>query len=152
MSQHELILLSPYRLPTHHSLYLADEDVAAFLNGLAALWHPAALRGAAGPPRVASPYEHEQPHPNCVYATPDHPPLLLPDDWNARVQAAGAVAFKSHNGRDATLGNLKDCAPLPPNGWRRRPAPRPRSRPRGAVPWDRLRPRHDGSALRGDVA
>ena len=83
MSQHELFLLSPYRLPTHHTLYLADDDVAAFLNGLAALWHPAALRDAVGPPRVASPYDHEQPRPNCIYATPDHPPLLLPDDWLA---------------------------------------------------------------------
>ena len=70
MSNHELILLSPYRLPTHHSLYLADEDVAAFLNGLAVLWHPAALRDAVGPPRVASPYDHETPQPNCIYATP----------------------------------------------------------------------------------
>ncbi len=58
MSNHELILLSPYRLPTHHSLYLADEDVAAFLNGLAVLWHPAALHDAVGPPRVASAYDH----------------------------------------------------------------------------------------------
>ena len=109
MSQHELILLSPYRLPTHHTLYLADDDVAAFLNGLAALWHPAALRGAAGPPRVASPYDHEQPRPNCVYAAPEHPPLLLPDDWTARVKAAGSVAFKAYPDRDVTLGNLKDA-------------------------------------------
>ncbi len=108
MNNHELILLSPYRLPTHHSLHLADEDVASFLNGLAALWHPAALRGAAGPPRVASPYDHEQPHADCIYAAPDHPPLLLPDDWLARVKAAGAVAFKAYPGRDVTLGNLKD--------------------------------------------
>jgi hypothetical protein len=109
MSNHELILLSPYRLPTHHSLYLADEDVAAFLNGLAALWHPAALRGAVGPPRIASPYDHEQPQPNCVYATPEHPPLLLPDDWGHRVKEAGSITFKAFAGRDATLDNLKDA-------------------------------------------
>jgi hypothetical protein len=109
MSNHELILLSPYRLPTHHSLYLADEDVAAFLNGLAVLWHPASLRGAVGPPRVASPYDHETPQPNCVYATPDHPPVLLPDDWYHRVKEAGSVAFKAFVGRGATLDNLKDA-------------------------------------------
>ncbi len=127
-------------------------------------WPPsstASPRSGTPPPSAAPlgrrasprPTTTKQPHPNCVYATPDHPPLLLPDDWNARVQAAGAVAFKAHNGRDATLGNLKDALRAPaPNGWRRRPAPRPRSRPRGAVPRHRLRPRHDGSAVRGDVA
>ncbi len=109
MSNHELILLSPYRLPTHHSLYLADEDVAAFLNGLAVLWHPAALRGAGGPPRVASPYDHETPQPNCVYATPEHPPLLLPDDWYHRVKEAGSIAFKAYTGRGPTLENLKEA-------------------------------------------
>ncbi|HBI43076.1 MAG TPA: hypothetical protein DDY78_09510, partial [Planctomycetales bacterium] len=109
MSNHELILLSPYRLPTHHSLYLADEDVASFLNGLAVLWHPAALRGAVGPPRIASPYDHETPQPNCIYATPEHPPLLLPDDWSHRVKEAGSITFKAFVGRDATLDNLKDA-------------------------------------------
>ena len=109
MSTHELILLSPYRLPTHHTLYLADEDVCAFLNGHAALWHPAALHGATSPPRIASPYDHEQPQPNCIYATPDHPPLLLPDDWNFRVKTAGSVAFKAVPGREATLNNLKEA-------------------------------------------
>ena len=29
----ELILLNPYRLPTHHTLMLNVEDVTAFLNG-----------------------------------------------------------------------------------------------------------------------
>ena len=105
----ELILLSPYRLPTHHTLYLADDDVAAFLNGLAALWHPAALRGAAGPPRIAAPYDHEEPKPGVVYATPESPPPLLPDDWLFRVRQAGSVAFKAGPDRNATLANLKDA-------------------------------------------
>src|SRR5271168_5395550 len=109
MSTHELILLSPYRLPTHHTLYLADDDVAAFLNGLAALWHPAALNGASAPPHVASPYDHEDPKPGVVYATPVSPPLMLPDDWYSRVRQAGSVAFKASPGRDATFAGLKDA-------------------------------------------
>jgi hypothetical protein len=56
----ELILLSPYTLPAHHALMLSAEDVAAFLNGYLALWHPAALAGATHPPRIASPYDYEQ--------------------------------------------------------------------------------------------
>ena len=44
MSTRPLLLLSPYRLPTESTLYLGDEEVAAFLNGHAALWHPATLR------------------------------------------------------------------------------------------------------------
>src|SRR5271166_2536547 len=109
MSNHELILLSPYRLPSHHTLYLADDDVAAFLNGLAALWHPALLRGATAPPRIASPYDHEEPKPGVVYATPTSPPLLLPDDWLYRVKAAGSFAFKASPGREATFAALKEA-------------------------------------------
>src|SRR2546423_299542 len=75
MSARELILLSPYRLPTETTLYLGDEEVAAFLNGYTALWHPAALSGAAGPPRLGSPYDYEEPVAGHVYAVPDHPPL-----------------------------------------------------------------------------
>src|SRR5262249_59092170 len=47
----ELILLSPYRVPGQNALYLGNDDMAAFLNGYTALWHPAALRAAATPPR-----------------------------------------------------------------------------------------------------
>src|SRR5579862_7409058 len=95
MSTRELFLLSPYRLPTHDTLYLSDDDAASFLNGLAVLWHPAAAAGATGPPRVASPYEHEQPSAGHVYAIPETPPLVLPDDWEQRVRDAGAVMFKA---------------------------------------------------------
>src|SRR5438874_1087973 len=70
MSARELILLSPYRLPTQNTLYLSDDDVAAFLNGHAALWHPAAALGAIGPPRIGSPYDFEQPTAGHVYAVP----------------------------------------------------------------------------------
>jgi hypothetical protein len=114
MSTRELILLSPYRLPTHNTLYLGDDEVAAFLNGLAALWHPAALLGAASPPRVGSPYDYEQPAAGHVYAVPDNPPLMLPDDWEERVRAAGARLFRCTADRAATLANLAEALRNPP--------------------------------------
>src|SRR5690242_19727428 len=107
MNPRELILLSPYRPPAKNSLMLGNDDVAAFLNGYSALWHPAVLRGAAGPPRIASPYDHEQPTAGHVYAIPESPPLILPDDWDQRVLDAGAVAFRSSADRDLTLENLR---------------------------------------------
>lgn len=120
MNPRELILLGPYRLPAQNALMLGNEDIGAFLNGLTALWHPAAARGAAGPPRVASPYDHEQPSPHHLYAVPDSPPLYLPDDWEERVRQAGAIAFRCTADRAATLDNLRaalrerdpDAAPL----------------------------------------
>lgn len=109
MSTRELILLSPYRLPTQSTLYLGDDEVAAFLNGYSALWHPAALAGAGGPPRVGSPYDYEEPAEGHVYAVPEEPPLMLPDDWSERVRAAGAVSFQCTADRAATLANLKEA-------------------------------------------
>jgi alpha-mannosidase len=106
MSTRELILLSPYRLPTQSTLYLGDEEVAAFLNGYVALWHPAALAGASGPPRLGSPYDFEQPAAGHVYAVPDNPPLSLPSDWEDRSIAAGARVVRATADRAATLGNL----------------------------------------------
>lgn len=105
----ELILLSPYRLPGQNPLMLGNDDVAAFLNGYTALWHPAVVAGATGPPRIGSPYDYEQPTAGHVYAAPDSPPLLLPDDWEDRVRAAGAVAFRATADREATLENLKQA-------------------------------------------
>ena len=107
MSARELILLSPYRLPTQSTLYLGDDDVAAFLHGFGALWHPAALAGAASAPRLASPYDHEQPQPGHLYAVPASPYTQLPEDWNERVRAAGARAFRSTADRTETLANLQ---------------------------------------------
>src|SRR5439155_16074539 len=106
MNPHELILLSPYRVPGQNSLMIGNEDVGAFLNGCTALWHPAVALGATAPPRVGSPYDHEQPAANHVYAVPDSPPLFLPDDWDQRVRDAGAVAFRCTLDRETTLGNL----------------------------------------------
>ncbi len=107
MNPHELILLSPYRVPGQNSLMVANEDVGAFLNGYTALWHPAVAWGAAAVPRVGSPYDHEQPSANHIYAVPDTPPLFLPDDWDQRVRAVGAVAFRCTLDRDTTLANLR---------------------------------------------
>src|SRR5262245_10403495 len=109
MNPRELILLSPYRLPGQDSLMLANEDVSCLLNGYSALWHPAAARGAVNPPRIASPYDHEQPVADHIYAVPESPPLILPDDWDQRVLDAGAVAFRCTAEREWTINNLLDA-------------------------------------------
>jgi hypothetical protein len=109
MNARELILLSPFRLPGPNPLLLGSEDMAAFLNGYLALWHPAALAGAASLPRVASAYDYEQPSAGHVYAVPESPPLFLPDDWDERVREAGAVAFRAGPDRAATLENLRQA-------------------------------------------
>ncbi len=109
MNPRHLILLSPYRLPTESTLYLGDEEVAAFLNGHSVLWHPAALAGADGLPRVATPYDHEQPTAGHVYAVPDNPPLMLPDDWEDKAREAGAIVFRATMHREQTLRNLLDA-------------------------------------------
>src|SRR5208337_582359 len=113
MNPSELFLLSPYRVPAQHSLALGNEDVAAFLNGYLALWHPTLVAGAASPPQIASAYDHENPTAGRVYATPESPPLLLPDDWERRVGEQHALAFRATPQRETTLDNLKtalrDC-------------------------------------------
>jgi hypothetical protein len=113
MNARELILLSPYRPPTQNTLYLGDEEVAAFLNGYTALWHPAVLIGASAPPRLGSPYDYEQPTAGHIYAVPDNPPLILPDDWDERVRAAGALSFRATADRETTLANLREAL----RGW-----------------------------------
>lgn len=118
---HELILLSPYRYPGASALVLGPEDMAAWLNAYTALWHPALLWQAKEPPRVEAAYDHEQPQAGFVYAVPESPPLYLPDDWEERVRAAGAVAFKATADRATTLANLQAAlqAPSAPAlGWR----------------------------------
>src|SRR5258708_27661139 len=106
MNPRELILLSPYRLPAQNAAMISIEDVASFLNGYSALWHPAALRGASAAPRIGSPYDFEQPSAGHIYAVPENPPLLLPDDWDQRVRDAGAIAFRAGPDRQQTLTNL----------------------------------------------
>src|SRR5437762_6968205 len=109
MNPRELILLSPYRVPAKDSLMLGEEDVAAFLNAYSVLWHPAALNGASEPPRVASPYDYDNPVAGHIYAIPDSPPVFLPDDWDQRVRDVGAVAFRAVADREATLDNMKEA-------------------------------------------
>ena len=106
MNPRHLILLSPYQIPGQNPLMLGNDEVAAFLNGYSALWHPAALAGAAAPPKVASPYDHEQPAAGHLYAVPESPPLVLPDDWEQRVREAGAATFRTTADRPATMANL----------------------------------------------
>src|SRR5262249_41655143 len=86
-----------------------NDDVAGWLNAYSALWHPALVHAAGSPPRVGSPYDHEQPSPHHVYAIPETPPLILPDDWDQRVRTAGAVAFRAGGERQATLHNLREA-------------------------------------------
>ncbi|MFO0843523.1 MAG: hypothetical protein U0797_14160 [Gemmataceae bacterium] len=109
MSERKLILLSPYRLPTDTTLYLGDEEVAAILNGHQALWHPAVLSLASSLPRIAPPYDHEEPVANAIYALPDNPPLMLAEDWAERAKAAGALVFTATADREATFENLRDA-------------------------------------------
>ena len=133
MNARELILLSPYRVPTHNTLYLGDEEVAAFLNGYTALWHPAALIGASAPPRLGSPYDYEQPTAGHIYGVPDNPPLVLPDDWDERVRTAGALAFRTTMDRETTLDNLREAL----RGWGENAQP---SLPLLDLPAERLAP------------
>lgn len=117
MSQHELILLSPYRYPGQYPLTLANEDMASWLNGFSVLWHPALLYGAKEPPKVDQPYDHEQPRVGVVYVLPESPPVYLPDDWKERVQNVGSVVIHATPDRTATLQHLQEVmlAPEAPN-------------------------------------
>ncbi|MBI2805217.1 MAG: hypothetical protein HYX68_09595 [Planctomycetes bacterium] len=121
MDSHELVLLSPYRYPAQYAMTMSDEDMAAWLNGHTALWHPALLWQAKGPPRIEATYDHETPKPGHVYALPETPPAYLPDDWDERVKQAGSLVFRATPDREATLANLTaaltaEGAPSP--GWK----------------------------------
>ena len=107
MSTHELVLLSPYRFPAQYAMTLSDEDMAAWLNGYTALWHPALLWQAKAAPRCEATYDHETPKPGFIYALPEAPPSYLPDDWEERVRQAGSIMFRTTPDRTATLANLK---------------------------------------------
>jgi hypothetical protein len=94
---------------------LGDTEMSAWLTGYLALWHPALIEGAEGPPRIDSQYDHEQPKPAHIYARPEQPELYLPEDWDQRLSQAGAVAFTSHGDWPTTLASLHQAFPdLPP--------------------------------------
>lgn len=121
MNTHELVLLSPYRFPAQYAMTMSDEDMAAWLNGFTALWHPALLWQAKGTPRCEATYDHETPKAGCIYALPETPPAYLPDDWEERVKQAGALVFKTTPDRTTTLANLKAALTAqgaPALGWK----------------------------------
>src|SRR5262245_28251949 len=107
MNTHDLVLLSPYRFPAQYAMSMSDEDMASWLNGFTALWHPALLWQAKGAPRIDAPYDHEQPQAGHISCLPESPPAYLPDDWEERVRQAGAIVFKATPDRQATLANLQ---------------------------------------------
>jgi hypothetical protein len=109
MSDRQRLLLSPYRLPTHHQVYLNEDEMAAWLNGFAVLWHPALLLGGDRPPRVDSAYDHEQPTAGRAYVLPDSPPQFLPDDWPDRVRAIGALKLPAFTDRELTVRAMIDA-------------------------------------------
>jgi hypothetical protein len=113
MIERELVLLSPYRLPAQHPLTLADEDMACWLDGWTALWHPLALWQAGRPPRVDTYYDHETPRPGHVYAVPQTPASVLPDDWAEKARAAGAFVLQASGNREITIANLKAALDQP---------------------------------------
>ncbi len=111
-------LLSPYRLPTHHQIMLEEQEMAAWLNGYLALWHPALLRDCTAPPEVASSYDHEVPQAGHLYMCPESPPLLLPEDWSSRVVAAKAIRLEALPERLQTFDQAKLA--LEKVGWQHR--------------------------------
>ncbi len=104
--ERQLHLLSSYRLATSYPLQQTPDEVAAWLNGYAALWHPAALAFAAGPPAASSSYDHDMPRAGFVYCVPEGPHLFQPDDWNARVEEAKSIVFRATPSRAETLSRL----------------------------------------------
>jgi hypothetical protein len=106
MIDRQLHLLSASRMPTSYPLQLAAEEVAAWLNGYAALWHPAALAGASQPPQASISYDHDNPSPGFIYCTPRGGHLFQPDDWRDRVERAGAMVFDATADRAETIQNL----------------------------------------------
>jgi hypothetical protein len=109
MSDRQIHLLSASRMPTSYPLQLAADEVAAWLNGYAALWHPAALAGAVQPPQASVSYDHDSPRPGAIYCTPRGPHLFQPDDWRTRVEMAPATVFDSTADRAETTQNLLDA-------------------------------------------
>ncbi|HEY1186158.1 MAG TPA: hypothetical protein VGE74_00815 [Gemmata sp.] len=104
--ERQLHLLSSYRLATSYPLQQTPDEVAAWLNGHAALWHPAALAGAVQVPVASSSYDHDIPRAGFVYCVPEGPHLFQPDDWGARVEEAKGIVFRATASRPETTERL----------------------------------------------
>lgn len=102
----QLHLLSSYRLATSYPLQQTADEVAAWLNCYATLWHPAALAGASGPPQPSNAYDHDLPRGGSVYGIPDGPHLFLPDNWPERAADAKSIVFKATASRSETTERL----------------------------------------------
>src|SRR5438105_2265854 len=105
MTDRQIHLLSPYRLPTSYPLQLSADEPAAWLNGYAALWHPAALAGAAQPPQASNSYDHDSPRATLqrlrVLARLGDPRPAAPRRRVARVARGRAAGHAAGLRRDA---------------------------------------------------
>ncbi|AWM40562.1 hypothetical protein GobsT_09220 [Gemmata obscuriglobus] len=104
--ERQLHLLSSYRLATSYPLQQTPDEVAAWLNGYAALWHPVALAGATQAPQASSSYDHDYPRTGFVYCIPEGAQLFQPDNWSDRVAEAKAVVFRATASRADTVEQL----------------------------------------------
>ena len=93
-------------MPTSYPLQISADEVAAWLNGYAALWHPAALAEAVQPPQASVSYDHDNPSTGFIYCTPRGPHLFQPDDWRDRVERVSAIVFEATANRSETQTNL----------------------------------------------
>ena len=109
MTDRQLHLLSPYRMPTTYPLQLTGDEAASWLNGYLSLWHPAALALGSKPPIVSNTYDHDTPGAGYVYCVPQGPHLYQPDDWAERVQAAHAIRYASSSDRAESMKLLKEA-------------------------------------------
>lgn len=109
-------LLSPYRPPTSYPISLASGEAAAWLNGWAALWHPAVLQQSPRPPQAASSYDHDDPVADAIYAVPTGPTMYQPGDWAERLARVNAVSFSATVDRPETVANLLAAFPAEPVG------------------------------------
>src|SRR5580692_10505606 len=106
MIERQLHLLSASRMPTSYPLQLSADEVAAWLNGYVAMWHPAALSEASQPPQASVSYDHDNPMTGYIYCNPRGPHLFQPDDWRDRVLKVSAIAFEAPADRKETQQNL----------------------------------------------
>jgi len=104
--ERQLHLLSSYRLATSYPLQQTPDEVAAWLNGYIALWHPAALAGASQPPQASVSYDHDNPRTGFIYGVPEGPHLFQPDNWNDRVAEAKSIVFHATPSRAETIERL----------------------------------------------